>query len=201
MNSFWLEILSWFVICLAVAPLTLLLHELGHYLSARLSGAEALKLHWLSISFELESLSQRGKIAVAIAGPLISWLIILGCYLLIPSTKTSIWLPLILCSGLFANIRALVGLGPIIRTVLGHKGIVFTGLDEWEFARLLGLPPLSVIVASLLTMLAALLYFSQQALLLRGWAHLAILFIGYAISLFLYARIGPRLLPGGAGFA
>ena len=59
-----------------------------------------------------------------------------------------------------------------------------------------GLPPLSVIIASLLIMLAALFYFSQQAVLLRGWAYLAILFIGYAASLILYVQIGPRLLPG-----
>ena len=201
MNDYWFEILIWFVICLAVAPLTLLLHELSHYLAARAFGAEALKLHWLSISFELESLSHMGKTAVAIAGPSVSWLIILCCYLFTPVVTTSIWLPLILCSGLFANIRALVGLGPIIRTALGHEGIIFTGLDEWEFARLVGLPSLSVIFVSLLIMFAALFYFSQQAVLLRGSAHLAILFIGYATSLFLYVRLGPRLLPGGAGFA
>lgn len=201
MNHFWLEIIRWFAVCLAVAPLTLLLHELGHYFAARMFGAQALKLHWLSVSFELESLSQGGKTAVAIAGPAVSWLIILCCYFLLPVTSRSTWLPLVLCSGLFANIRALVGLGPIIRTALGHKGIVFTGLDEWEFARLVGLPPLSVIVASLLIMVVALFYFSQQAVLLRGWAYLAILFTGYIVSLFLYVHLGPRLLPGGAGFA
>lgn len=201
MNEFGLEILVWLFICSAVAPLTLLLHELGHYVVARLFGAKALQLHWLSISFEPASLSHGGKTAVAVAGPLVSWLIILICYLLLPTATTSNWLPLILGSGLFANVRALVGLGPLIRTALGHKGLSFPGLDEWSIAQLVGLPNLSVIILSQAIMLFALIYFSQQTIALKGWPFLLVLYIGCILSMLLYIRLGPRLLPGGAGFA
>ena len=188
---------GWVAAGALAVPFTTLLHELGHYAIYHLAGAPELKLHYSSVSFVEAAVPKAIFAAGEIAGPLVS-LLILGVALLIVRFVGPA--PAAIALGLAAALRsvilpALAGI-LILRWILHNHAPLAANVDEFNAARLAGIPALPLI-AGFTSFVAG-----ATAILIRsipsGQRLPSLVWLCAGMSLgagayFLY--LGPRLLP------
>ena len=75
-ESYFVKLLKYAAIGIAVVPLSIVTHELGHFLFYYLFGADNVQLHSVSVSADKDALSNLQKAIVNIVGPIISYLTI-----------------------------------------------------------------------------------------------------------------------------
>ncbi|MGI8617464.1 MAG: hypothetical protein ACR2L6_00025 [Gemmatimonadaceae bacterium] len=192
--GYWRRLLAWFGAGVAAVPLTILTHELGHFLAGRAFNHPRVALHYASVSSDAAKAGYPPwqLATVAAAGPLVTIVTVLLCCYLATRYRPR---PLIIALGLFAPVKFSVGLVFIYYWLTGVRNST-PNFDEFNVAKHAGISPL---VPSLI----------GAAVLLGGWfwlvrsipgveraRALTALILAMVASLALYAGfVGPLLLP------
>lgn len=183
---------TWLAIAAAMTILTIIGHELAHYLAAGATGAENLHLHWADISFDEASVSAPQLAAIWIAGPVLTNGIILGAWF--SGARGAA----ILSLGLGAASRNIVILPFALKLLLGRDTTSFYN-DEAAVAGALGVSPLPSALVTVVFGIGGTVLFARRAYRDAGWRYPLILIAGMVLGIALWGIIGPMLLGGGRG--
>ena len=190
-----LEFAAWGAI---VAPATIVLHELGHFLAGLALGTPDIALHYGSVS---DSAAESGfpefRIGVqALAGPVVTLLLMAGCLIALRKQADH---PLYFTALFAAPIRFAVGAVYLyFVAAAAFQGIApgQPNFDEFKAAQMLGFPVAPLLVAELALTLAL---WSWAARRLGGAIRLPALagtVIGIIAGIGIWiAGLGPLLLP------
>lgn len=183
------DFVKWILLGILLIPMNALCHELGHYLTSFLFGAENIVLHYASVSSNTDHLTGLQKGLINIAGPLISYLfLIIG--IVITRTKISaVWFIL----GLVTTLRALINLPFLIGRFKGAESN--PNFDEYNFAVNMNINPILVSTTALLITLSACFYFSVLIYKKSGIVGIIKLWISVIIGLLSWGIFGKFLLP------
>ncbi|MEO0487212.1 MAG: hypothetical protein AAF092_15005 [Pseudomonadota bacterium] len=175
-----------------LTALTIIGHELAHYLTAAAVGAQDLSLHWADVTFLEDSIGNLATAAIWAAGPLFNHVIILWA-LLSRSSHVAV-----LALGLGACSRHIVILPFTIKSLAGQDVSTFTN-DEVTVASALSISatPLGVLTVTL--GVTGLVIVLMRAFRAQGIAGALALFVGCIAGIALWSFVGPVLLPGGKG--
>ena len=186
------QIPVWLVIAALLTALTIIGHEIAHYLGALAMGASDVALHWADVTFDAATLSGWGLAFTWFAGPLFTHAIILVVLLSRASGIVALALGLGACS------RDLVVLPFTIKLLLGRDVSTFTN-DEVTAAAALGIAPHAFAVFAAGLGLVGLAVFLNRAYRSKGALFAVTLILGTLAGIALWSVIGPTLLPGGKG--
>ncbi len=176
-----------------LTALTIVGHEIAHYVAAVATGAENVKLHWADVTFQDGSLGNNGIAITWIAGPIFTHAIILWVLL----TGTSQFFALAL--GLGAASRNLVLIPFTLKLSLGRDVSTFTN-DEITVAKAVEIAPISLALVAVLLGLSGLIVFLTRAYRRSKVVWPLSLVLGSIAGILLWGAVGPALLPGGKGF-
>jgi hypothetical protein len=180
-----------FVAGLVAVPVTVLTHELAHYFAARILGFRDITFHALTVSYATGPYSDRDRLLVTLAGYLASLAMLVGGLLWSRSRPVPAALALLVA----APSRGAIWI--VALPLMALRRAQIEGGDEFEIARLTGIPLLLVAAFSVAQLIVglgvALLLTRHRAQSPRetGWGLVGGLLSGLA----LYATIAPRLLP------
>ena len=194
----------WFAAGFACVPVTVLLHELGHYTAGRLLGWHDLAFHYASVRLTSGSPIVASPIRapwkaafVYVAGPIVSLAIIFVAALLVGrpgwdavsaafgfSTAVRFWWPLATGSVL------------LIRRIASNDTPFHPDLDEFNMAVDIGIPSLLSLFSSFFAAVVGLLWIVKQLWRRELAFPLASLTLGIAAGFaFYFGFLGPHLLP------
>ena len=189
MNSRALKILKYIAIGIVVIPLSIVTHELGHYLAYQLFGAENVQLHSVSVSADKEMLSN-GQIAMAsIVGPLISYLTIGAAFILTRKKYIPFWIILALAAPIGRVVNGIY----IYFRVLGYDPS--PNFDEFNFSKSISVDPIWLSVVTMVIVLVTVVVFFRKAWRAGGFAELALDIISLVAGLVAWMLVGGLILP------
>ena len=183
------KLIKYLSLGIVMIPLTIVSHELGHFLAYKLFGATNVVLHSVSVSADKDTLSS-GQIAFAsIIGPLISYLTILAAIFFTRKSYVPLWI--------------FVGLTPPIGRTVNFIYVYFRSLgyqpnpnfDEFNFARSLGVDPLPLAVITCLIVIATFGFFLRKSWVEGRFREIAFLLFSIAIGLGVWSLVGQFILP------
>ena len=185
---------EWFGSAVVAAPLTILTHELGHFLAGLAFNHPRVVLHYMAVSSDAaEAGYPRWQLAVvAAAGPLVTVATVLLCCYLAARYRPH---PLIVAVGLFAPLKFSVGLVFIYYWLSGVRNSS-PNFDEFNVAKHAGIPPLLPILIGVAVLVGGWFWLVRS--IPKGERLLAVTstIVGAVVGLALYGGlIGPRLLP------
>ncbi len=176
------------------APLTILTHELGHFLTGLAFKHPGLALHYGSVTSDAAKAGYPAwQLAiVAAAGPLVtSATVVLCCYL---ATRYRPH-PLVVATGLFAPLKFSVGLVYIYYWLSGVRNSS-PNFDEFTVAKHAGISPFIPILIGVAILIGGWTWLIRRIPTGTRSSALAGAIVGAAVGLALYGRIiGPRMLP------
>ena len=184
----------WLAISALLTILTIIGHEIAHYIGAAGAGAEHLHLHWADVTFDEASLSNVGTAITWLAGPIFTHGIILWVLL---SRTSNIWL---LALGLGASSRNLVLIPFATKSLLVRDVSTFTN-DEVTAASALEISPIYFALFAAVLGIVGTFAFLKRA---HREAPLALpisLFFGTVFGIVIWGFVGPAILPGGKGIS
>lgn len=187
-----------FVWALALAPLTILLHELGHWVVAKASGFEPV-LRYSAVSGIPEVPPFGGKplgvAASALAGPLVSIFLTATGYLLWRRRPSLTWA---LALAFVAPVRFLINVMFLLVSAFVALGVVprpSPKFDEMTVALALGLPVLPIVAVGAITLPLAWFLIIRR-LGVDRWRSVAPLLAGTVVGIALWVGpVGQMLLP------
>lgn len=190
----WLRAAAWFASALIAAPLTILTHELGHFLAGLAFGHPGVVIHYGSVSSDAAKAGfPPWQLAiVAAAGPLVTCATVILCCYLVARYRPH---PLVAAVGLFAPLKFSVGLVFIYYWLSGVRNSS-PNFDEFNVAKHVGISPFIPILIGVAVLVGG--WFCIVRSIPRGHriSDLAASIVGATIGLAVYATIiGPRLLP------
>jgi len=185
---------SWLAIAAVLTILTILAHEIAHFVGALLMGAKEIKLHWADVTYKENTLNAFGVAVTWLAGPFLTHVIILCVWLGRASSVAALSLGLGACS------RNLVLLPFTVNTLMGRDVSSFSG-DEVRAAEALRAHPLPFVLVALALGVGGLILFLTRAYRMEGMSQPIVLFIGTIVGIVLWNYVGPVVLPGGRGYS
>lgn len=191
----WRAMLAWAGSAAVLAPLAILVHELGHYLVGQALGLEGLQFHHASVSHAgwPADAPQWQRAALPAAGPLVTLAIVFASAVL--ATWRPSLAPFALALALGAGVRSVaLGIGFLV-VQLRHPGAV-GDFDEFNAASALGLPPGLVVALNVAAIVAAWAWCIRRTPAGHRVAAVAVSAAGAAAGIALYmGLVGPALLP------
>lgn len=184
----------WLTIAAILTVLTILAHEIAHFVGAVMMGAEEIKLHWADVTYKENTLDAFGVAVTALAGPFLTHVIILSVWLSRASNVAALSLGLGACS------RNLVLLPFTVNMLMGRDVSSFSG-DEVRAAEALGTHPLPFALVAVALGVGGLMLFLTRAYRMEGVTQPIVLFIGTIVGIVLWNYVGPLVLPGGRGYS
>ncbi len=185
---------NWLAIAAVLTVLTILAHEIAHFVGALVMGAEEIKLHWADITYKENSLDAFGIAVTWLAGPVLTHMIILCVWLSRASSVVALSLGLGACS------RNLVLLPFTVNMLMGKNVSSFSG-DEVRAAGALGTTPFPLTLIAIALGIGGLILFLVRSYRRVGVPQPILLFIGTIVGIMLWNYIGPLILPGGRGYS
>jgi hypothetical protein len=181
--------LKYIALGILVVPLSIITHELGHYLTYYLFGADNIRLHSVSVSADKETLSKIQIAVAAIVGPLITYLTI-GLAMFLTHKKYSLfWVMLALA----APLGRIVNFAYLYFRLAGYTPN--PNFDEFNFSKNLGIEPLFLSVLTICLVLAALFYFLRIAWKKGGFAETGLIILSLVIGVAVWMLTGGIILP------
>lgn len=186
--------LLWAAIAAVGVPVTIILHELGHLVSASAFGFPDVMLHYGSVS---DGAAQGDFPAwqegvTAAAGPLVTVGIVLGCCYLAVRLGPRPWT---VAPAFAAGVRSiLIGIAYVIARV--RHGSVEGNFDELNAARQLGLSTDLFVGANMLVLAGAWAFLIHRVPHGRRMSTFGAILVGIVAGLALYVGwLGPWMLP------
>ncbi len=189
MSKILTRVLKYTALGILVVPLSIITHELGHYLTYYLFGASNIRLHSVSVSADKEMLSKIQIAVAAIVGPLITYLTI-GLAIFLTRKKYSLfWVMLALA----APLGRIVNFAYVYFRLAGYTPN--PNFDEFNFSKNLGIEPLFLSVLTVFLTLAALIYFLRIAWKKGGFAETGTIVFSLALGIVVWIFVGGIILP------
>lgn len=200
--------LRWGLAGFVATPLTVLPHELGHYLTDVALGLQDVTLHYASVSWSgsgafWDAVRQgdfgaADEIAPVVAmavsagmGPVATYLVVLACCVLCAKWRPH---PLLVAIGYLSNIRA-IGPGSVFLLELLGFG-VSSGCDECRVSMLTGIPLGILVLPAVVSLVGAWIWLFRYFPRRHRRIAVASLVLGLPMGLAVYAfALGPLLLP------
>jgi len=182
----------WLAISILLTIVTVIGHEVAHYVGAVLSGAQNVSLHWADVTFDDNSIGNIGTAVTWLAGPAFTHALILWVLL---RKSSNIWF---LALGLSACSRNLVLIPFAIKWLIGRDTSSFTN-DEVTAAAALGVTPIFFALFAALLGIVGMIVILRRAHRRAPIALPLALFVGTILGIVLWGFAGPVVLPGGKG--
>jgi hypothetical protein len=194
----------WFAAGFASVPVAVLLHELGHYTTARLLGWRDLALHCSRVN-----LASRGPIVssathapwkvalVYVAGPAVSLALIFVAALLVGGPgRHAMPAALVLSSAVRFLWPLATGIVLVLRRIVSNHAPFHPDLDEFNFAANSGIPPGLCLFFSFFAAAIGLFWMARCLWHRELTSSLVSLALGVAAGFAFYLGfLGPRVLP------
>ena len=193
-KAWWRRATEWFASAIVAAPLTILTHELGHFLAGLAFNHPRVVLHYGSVTSDAAKAGcPPWQLAiVAAAGPLVTFATVLLCCYLAARYRPH---PLIVAVGLFAPLKFSVGLVFIYYWLSGVRNSA-PNFDEFNVAKQLGISPLIPIIIAVAVLVGGWFWLVRSISKGQRTLALATSIVGAVVGLALYGGlVGPRLLP------
>ncbi len=174
---------------IVVVPLSIITHELGHFLAYYFFGAGNVQLHSVSVSADKDALSSFQLATVNIIGPMISYVTI-GVALFFTRKK---YIPFWVILGLAAPIGRIVNGVYVYFRALGYSPN--PNFDEYNFSRNIGFDPLVLAVVTTFIALATMVIFLRKAWVEGRFAEFAFVVFSVVCGLATWMTFGSMLLP------
>ena len=183
------KVLKYIAFGIIIVPLSIVTHELGHFLAYHLFGASNIHLHSVSVSADKEMLSS-GQIAItSIVGPLISYLTIGLAFVLTRKKYIPFWIMLALAAPIG---RVVNGVYIYFRT-LGYSPN--PNFDEFNFSRSVNVDPLWLSIVTMAIVLATFFIFFRKAWRNGRFAEISTIVLSLIAGLFVWNLVGGIILP------
>lgn len=193
-TRWWLSATLWFASGMIAAPLTILTHELGHFLAGLAFNHPGLAIHYGSVTSDAAKAGYPSwQLAIgAAAGPLVTCATVVLCCYLVARYRPH---PLVVAVGLFAPLKFSVGLVFIYYWLSGARNSS-PNFDEFNVAKQAGITPFIPILIGVAVLIGGWFWLIRSIPRGNRIVALATSIVGAAIGLALYGGIiGPRLLP------
>lgn len=193
-KGWWRSPAKWFAAAIIAAPLNILAHELGHFLTGLAFHHPRVVLHYTSVSSDAAGAGYpRWQLAiVAAAGPLVTVAIVLLCCYLAARYRPH---PLIVAMGLFAPLKFSVGLVFLYYWISGVRNSS-PNFDEFIVAKQAGISPFFPIFIGVAVLVGGWFLLVRSIPKSERILALAASIVGAIAGLALYGGlIGPWLLP------
>lgn len=188
-SEFAARVLKYAVMGIIAVPLSIVTHELGHFLAYHLFGASNVQLHSVSVSADKEMLSSSQIAITSIVGPLISYLTIGLAFVLTRKKYIPFWITLALA----APIGRLVNGVYIYFRTLGYSPN--PNFDEFNFSRSVNVDPLWLSIATMIIVLATFFVFFRKAWRNGRFAEISTIVVSLIAGLFVWNFVGGIILP------
>ncbi len=189
MKTFVIHSLKYILIAIIVVPLSIVTHELGHFVMYQWFGASNVQLHSVSVSAEKETLSNVQLAVASIIGPIITYLTIGLVVFFTRKQYTPFWLILALAAPLGRIVNAVY----IYFRILGYHPN--PNFDEFNFSRSLNIEPLLIAIPTTILVGATLIYFCRTVWGKDGLRELFAVSLSLVCGLSVWMVIGPLVLP------
>ncbi len=183
------RVLKYIALGIIIVPLSIVSHELGHFLAYHFFGADNVQLHSVSVSADKDALTSFQLAFVNIVGPIISYVTI-GLALLFSRKKyIAFWVLL----GLAAPIGRIVNGVYVYFRALGYSPN--PNFDEYNFSRNTGFDPIALAVVTTLIALATMVIFLRKSWVEGRFPEFGFVIFSVASGLATWMTFGGILLP------
>jgi mannose/fructose/N-acetylgalactosamine-specific phosphotransferase system component IID len=181
--------LKYISIGILAVPISIVAHELGHFIVYQLFGASNVQLHAFSVSADKESVSNLQNALAAITGPIISYVIVILAHILTTKNYQPFWIILAI-GGLIGRLVNFIYI--YFRTAGYNPNPNF---DEFNFSKFTGIEPLflSIITAILFVMMYAI--FLKKAWKENGFKEIGLIAISIISGVAVWNFVGGVILP------
>jgi len=183
------KLLKYLLLGIVAVPLSIISHELGHFLVYHLFGAGNIQMHSASVSAEKEALSSF-QIAIAnITGPLITYFTIGLAYFLTRKNYQPFWIILALA----APLGRIVNFAYIYFRLAGYTPK--PNFDEFNFSQNLGIEPLILSILTAILVLITFIIFFKRAIREGKFFEVARIILSLIAGVAVWFTIGGFILP------
>ncbi len=189
MKNFVVKLLKYAAIGIVVVPLSIITHELGHFLAYHFFGAGNIQLHSVSVSADKDALNNFQMAVANIVGPLISYLTV-GLALLLTKKK---YVPFWIIVALAAPLGRIVNIVYLYFRALGYSPN--PNFDEYNFSRNLSIEPLWLSILTTLIIAATFAVFLRKAWLAGKYGELFAVVFSLICGATIWMLSGSLILP------
>ncbi|MEK7722854.1 MAG: hypothetical protein AAB336_00750 [Acidobacteriota bacterium] len=184
-----IKALKYIGIGIFAVPISIVTHEIGHYLVYQLFGASNVQLHAFSVSADKESVSNLQNAFAAITGPIITYLTVVFAYIMTSKNYQLFWIILAL-GGLIGRIVNFIYI--YFRTAGYNPNPNF---DEFNFSKFTSIEPLilSIITAILFVIIYAV--FLKKAWKENGLKEIGLILLSLISGVTVWNFVGGLILP------
>lgn len=188
-ERYFVKILKYAAIGIAVVPFSIITHELGHFLFYHLFGAGNVQLHSVSVSADKDALNDLQKAVVNIVGPIITYLTILLTFFSTKKKYVAFWVILALA----APLGRIVNFIYLYFRALGYNPN--PNFDEFNFSRNLNVEPLWLSILTSIIVLTAMFIFFRKSWKNGGFKELLAVIISLVCGILVWMTVGGLILP------
>lgn len=188
-ENYFVKLLKYAAIGIAVVPLSIITHELGHFLFYHLFGAGNVQLNSVSVSADKDALSAFQKAVVNIVGPIISYLTIALAFFLTRKKYVPFWVILALA----APLGRIVNFVYLYFRALGYSPN--PNFDEFNFSRNLNIEPLWLSILTSIIVLLTIFVFLRKSWKDGGFKELIAVILSLVGGVLVWMLIGGLILP------
>jgi hypothetical protein len=181
--------LKYILIGILAVPISIVTHELGHFVAYQLFGASNVQLHAFSVSADKESVSNLQNAFAAITGPIITYLTVISAYILTKKNYQPFWVVL--------------ALGGLIGRLVNFIYIYFRSagynpnpnFDEFNFSKFTGIEPLFISIVTAILFLIIYAGFLKKAWKENGLRETGLIVLSLICGVAVWNFVGGLILP------
>lgn len=183
------KVLKYIGIGIITLPFSIIIHELGHFITYYFFGASEVKLHAFSVSANKESLSSLQIAIASIIGPIITYFTVVFAYFFIQKKYHPFWIILAL-GGLIGR---LVNFIYIYFRLAGYKPN--PNFDEFNFSKSLGIEPLFLSTITAILFLTIYTIFLKKAWKENRLSEIGLIILSLISGVVVWNFVGGLILP------
>ncbi len=188
-KSFPNKLLKYLLYGIFAVPLSIITHEMGHYIAYYLLGASEIQLHSVSVSANKQTLSNHQIAFANIVGPIITYLTVGVAIFLTRKIYHPFWIILALA----APLGRIVNFVYIYFRLAGYTPN--PNFDEFNFSKNLGIEPLFLAVLTACLVAATFFFFLKAAYKENGFSEIAVIILSLITGIVVWTLVGGIILP------
>jgi hypothetical protein len=184
-----IEALKYILIGVLAVPISIVTHELGHFIAYQFFEASNVQLHAFSVSADKESVSNLQNAIAAITGPIITYLTVVFAYILTSKNYQPFWI--------------ILALGGLIGRIVNFIYIYFRSagynpnpnFDEFNFGKFTGIEPLFLSIITAILFLIIYAVFLKNAWKESGLKEIGLIALSLICGVTVWNFVGGFILP------
>ncbi len=184
-----IKALKYIGIGVIAVPISIVTHELGHFVAYQIFGASNVQLHAFSVSADKESVGNFENALAAITGPIITYLTVILAYILTQKNYQPFWI--------------IMALGGLIGRLVNFIYIYFRAagynpnpnFDEFNFSKFTGIEPLFASIITAILFLIIYAVFLKKAWQEDGFKEIGLITLSLICGVAFWNFVGGFILP------